>query len=458
MARLLRVELSSNAVDLEPGTAASLTVRIVNTSQIVERYAITVVGPAERWSTVTPAELPLMPDDEGTAEVTMTAPAEHAPPAGTAVVGIKVSSTRTGASWVEELEVHVSSVARVTLALAPELRRTSGTANYEAVIDNQGNVPLALELRGEDQERAAHFQFAPPSLEVLPGEEPARVRVRVTVPRRWTGPEVTRMLTVHALGAPEPLQASATLVQRSRLSSGLLRGIGGAAAAAVIVGAILIPKLLGGDEPANGSATTVGPVTTAGPATTAGSATSQATPTTDEPPSTGGGQDTTTSTTRPLGPPVVIRFDTRPGGGTLTQDLRLVGDEYTPRGIRVRGVPGSCPAGPQAGIRLQSNDVDVPYLTTMDPTDTSLCNDSQIEIEFTQPVRSVTLVFTGVNGVYTMDLFDPSGQPKDSVSGQAVPGGAPAEVSSPPDSGDIGRLRFGRQGSLTAITEIRYQR
>jgi hypothetical protein len=454
VARLLRVELSSSAVDLEPGVSASVTVRIVNTSQIVERYAVTVVGPAERWSTVAPAELPLMPDTEGTVEVTMTAPAEHAPPAGTAVVGIKVSSTRTGASWVEELEVRVSPVARATLALAPELRRTSGTADYEAVIDNQGNLPLSLELRGEDQERVARFQFVPPALEVWP-EEPARVRVRVTVPSRWTGPDVTRMLTVHAFGAPEPLQASATLVQRSRLTSGLLRAIGGVAAVAVIAGALIVPRLLGGDDPADGPETTVGPVTTpTGPATSEGGQT-----TVSEPETTGGGEATTTTpTTEPLGQEVVVPFNTRPDGGALTADLPLSGNEYTGKGIRLRAVAGACPATPQAGIRREdTNEVSVPYLTTMDPNDSSLCNDSPIEIEFTQPVRRVTLVFTGASALYTMDLFGPSGQAIKSVPGEAVQGGALAEVSAT-DVGDIAKVTFGRPGAVTAVTEIRYRR
>lgn len=456
VARLLRVELSSSAVDLEPGVSASVTVRIVNTSQIVERYAVTVVGPAERWSTVAPAELPLMPDTEGTVEVTMTAPAEHAPPAGTAVVGIKVSSTRTGASWVEELEVRVSPVARATLALAPELRRTSGTADYEAVIDNQGNLPLSLELRGEDQERVARFQFVPPALEVWP-EEPARVRVRVTVPSRWTGPDVTRMLTVHAYGAPEPLQASATLVQRSRLTSGLLRAIGGVAAVAVIAGALIIPRLLGGDDdPADGPTTTVGPVTTpTGPATSEAGQT-----TVTEPPTSDGGSDTTaTPTTEPLGEPVVVRFNTRPDGGALTGDLPLSGNEYAGKGILLRAVPGTCPASPQAGIRREdTNNVGVPYLTTMDPSDSNLCNNSPIEVQFTQPVRSVTLVITGESVAYTMDLFDPSGQPIDSVIREAVQSGATVEVPSTAGVGDIARVRFGRPGAVTAVIEISYRR
>jgi hypothetical protein len=458
MARLLRVELSSNAVDLEPGASASLTVRIVNTSQIVERYLITVVGPAERWSTVAPAELPLMPDTDGTVEVTMTAPAEHAPPAGTAVVGIKVASTRTDAAWVEELEVRISPVASATLALAPELRRTSGTADYEAVIDNTGNVPLGLELRGEDQERVAHFQFVPPTLEVLPEQEPARVRVRVTAPRRWTGPDVTRMLTVQAFGAPEPLQANATLVQRSRLASGLLRGIGGVAAAAVIVGAILLPRVLGGDDkPAGGPGTTVGPATTPTvPETSGASETTQ--PTTEPPTTDGGGATTTTPTTKPLGTPVVVPFNTRPDGGVLNADFPLSGNEYTGRGFLLRGVPGGCPASPQPVIRRQdTNGVGVPYLSTMNPADSNLCNDSPIEIEFPQPVRSVTLVFTGASAVYTMDVFGPSGEAIHSTSREALQGGATVEVSAT-GVGDIAKVRFGRQGSPTAITELRYQR
>jgi hypothetical protein len=68
MSSLLRVAVTPRRVELAPGASATMEVRIINTSPVVARYAVTVVGPAERWSTVEPPELDeaVMPNDDAT--------------------------------------------------------------------------------------------------------------------------------------------------------------------------------------------------------------------------------------------------------------------------------------------------------------------------------------------------------------------------------------------------------
>jgi hypothetical protein len=451
MPTLLRVEVSPRGVELAPGASVTLGVRVINTSRVVERYAVTVVGPAEQWATVEPMELPLMPDTEGTVQVTLAPPAEHPPPAGLAVIAVRVASTKPGrleASWAEELEVRISAVAKASLALKPEVRRGRRAASYNAYLRNEGNVPLRLRLRGEDQEQVVRFQVTPPLVEVGP-DEASVARVRVTAPQPWTGPEVARPLTVHADGAPEPVQASATFIQGSRLAGGLLRSLGVFGAAALIAGAVVVGNIIGGDESA--SSPTVAPTTgPGGEATTtaASTTTTEATTTVTQ------GPAPPTSTVGPQSSPTVIDFSTLPG------DQPLAGDRFADTGIRLRGAPETdhCPTGTSAAIRAPGTDgIPFAFLTAADPGDVTACNDVPIEITFDRPVRTVTVAFAGQATIYVLKVYDQHGQPVAIESGPAASGGAPVELHAEPNV-PIARMTFGHETAITAVQWVRYER
>jgi len=478
MSNLLRVGVTPKRLELTPGDSATVEVRIVNTSQVVARYLISVVGPAAAWSTVDPPQLEegVMPDREATVTVTLAPPAQHPPPAGRTTVGIMVRATQADtdadASWVEELEVELAAVYQLTLTLKPQLRRASGPVTYDALVENQGNVSLHLRFRGEDQERAARFRFAPPELE-LPGNRSAAARVQVSAPQRWTGPDIPRVLTVHAEGAPDPpVVANATYVQRSRLSGGLLRGVGLFAVAALIAGSVLANALIRngrGSESAANLASTSQPTSGGGQAPTSGGG--QA-PTTGggEAPTSGGGQappsdsqgsseTTPTDSTEPQVTKVDVDFGAFPDGQPVDHDQVLTADAFAAsKQIRLGAVPDNACPTPAAAVRSPTPDLPFAYLTSSDAADATTCNNLPVEISFAQPVRKVTLAFAAAtSATYELKEFDAAGQPLDTVSRNATAGPQSVELSDDSANADIAKVTFGAvpDGTVTAITAIR---
>ena len=454
MSNLLRVGVTPKRLELTPGDSATVEVRIVNTSQVVARYLISVVGPAAAWSTVDPPQLEegVMPDREATVTVTLAPPAQHPPPAGRTTVGIMVRATQADtdadASWVEELEVELAAVYQLTLTLKPQLRRASGPVTYDALVENQGNVSLHLRFRGEDQERAVRFRFAPPELE-LPGNRSAAARVQVSAPQRWTGPDIPRVLTVHAEGAPDPpVVANATYVQRSRLSGGLLRGVGLFAVAALIAGSVLANALIRngrGSESAANLASTSQPTSGGGQA-----------PPSD---SQGSSETTPTDSTEPQVTKVDVDFGAFPDGQPVDHDQVLTADAFAAsKQIRLGAVPDNACPTPAAAVRSPTPDLPFAYLTSSDAADATTCNNLPVEISFAQPVRKVTLAFAAAtSATYELKEFDAAGQPLDTVSRNATAGPQSVELSDDSANADIAKVTFGAvpDGTVTAITAIR---
>jgi hypothetical protein len=89
--------------------------------------------------------------------------------------------------------------------------RSKRTAEYVLAVRNQGNAPLVLVPRGEDDEGDAEFAFKPPRLEIPPCGE-GRFTVRVSAPPLRRGPERLRNLTVHLEGGEQPLVGTAVFL------------------------------------------------------------------------------------------------------------------------------------------------------------------------------------------------------------------------------------------------------
>jgi len=263
----VHVEIDPKQAEVAPGSATRLQVRVVNGTAVVDQFWIVVVGIEEHWAPG-PQQVSLLPNQEGRAEIVVAVPREQAPQAGRRVIGVKVTSVADpSVSRVEEIALTIGAAPAASLTVQPQKVRGGHSGKLTASVVNAGNVPLRLGLRGEDTEQAVRFRFTPPTLEVPPGER-ATARVDVSAPRLLTGPEAQRTLTIVAEGGPQPLAVTATFAQRSRVASGLLRGLAGLAGLAVIGGAILGATLLakGGSDNASASGSTT--VTTLSPPVT----------------------------------------------------------------------------------------------------------------------------------------------------------------------------------------------
>ncbi|MCI0346132.1 MAG: hypothetical protein L0221_11925, partial [Chloroflexi bacterium] len=128
-------------LQVEPGSEATLVVRVRNRGSIVDRFDVTVVGPTSKWATVDQPSLRLFPDKEGEARVTFRPPRAPTPAADTYPFGISVrAASDADATAVEEGRVSVAPFVQLTTEIVPQTSRGSRSGSHEVTVHNVGNA------------------------------------------------------------------------------------------------------------------------------------------------------------------------------------------------------------------------------------------------------------------------------------------------------------------------------
>jgi hypothetical protein len=255
-------------LEIVPGGSGLLTVRIVNRTGVVDQFAVQVLGVDERM-TPQVQRIGLFPDQEGTVSITLAVPAERPPLAGRGIVAVRVTSQHDPRlSRVEEFTLTIGPAAAAGMRVQPTRIKGGRTGRFAVVLSNDGNVPIRVALRGEDEAEEVAFAFDPPVVDLSPGVT-VQTRGRVSANRPFSGPETQRPLTLHGEGGPVPLAARATFAQRSVVGSRLLRSLAILAVIAVALGIFLSTRQHNGPR----SSATQGPDDTPTTAATTTSAT-----------------------------------------------------------------------------------------------------------------------------------------------------------------------------------------
>ncbi len=279
MPRSVNVVVEPGHLEIAPGATAQLRIRVVNRSGVVDQFGVVVLGLEPRM-TPAPQRIGLFPDQDGTLTFDITVPAEQPPPAGQQVLAVRITSQDDPRlSRVEEFLLTVGPAAAASIRVQPPRIKGGRAGRFAVVLSNDGNVPLQVALRGEDEAEEVSFAFDPPLVELPPGTS-TQSSGRVTAARPFSGPETVRPLTVHGEGAPVPLLARATFAQRSVVGSRLLRAAAVVAVLAVALGIFLSTRRGGPQSNAQN-----GPTDSPTPTATASSSTPTPTPT---PTDTGG--------------------------------------------------------------------------------------------------------------------------------------------------------------------------
>jgi len=151
-------------------------------------------------------------------------------------------------------------------------------------------------------------------------------------------------------------------------------------------------------------------------------------------------------------------FDRLPDGTRITNGLVLQGDEYSAWGLRLSAAPaGTYCADAQAAIRAGDQRFTTPYLTTASPGDTARCNTVPVRIEFTTPVRAVTLRFAGAEMEYVLKAYGWSGQGLGTVTKQGQLDRV-SDVTYRSASANIARVEFGYQQAVTRVFQVTVER
>ncbi len=229
---------ATTAVD--PGSEASVEIRVKNTGSVVDQFTVEVLGDTSGWATPDPPTLSLFPDADGTARIVFRPPRDPSVPAGTMPFGVMVRSREDpNGSVVEEGAVQVGGFHEPSAELIPRTSRGSRTGRHELAVDNRGNVTLNAQVEGVDPDKLLRFELDPPALAVAPGSAGfAKVRVKPNE-TFWRGAPKTRpfQLLVRPDGM-EPLSVAGSILQEAVLPSWFTRAV--AALALLLVAVALL--------------------------------------------------------------------------------------------------------------------------------------------------------------------------------------------------------------------------
>lgn len=211
-----------------PGAAAStLTLRVRNTTDQVEEYQLTAVGPLARWTRLSPERLRIYPGDEGTATVTVEVPRTSDAAAGPTPLGIRVvPQVNSQLTDVAECSVTITPFGELRAQMTPVTLRARLSGFVRISVENRGNMPLMVNLEGKDDEDVLRFDKGGIDAVRVPAATLSRPQLRIrSVRRRLIARQVRYPFAVTVSPVNEesaagalPVELRGTYIQRSLLS------------------------------------------------------------------------------------------------------------------------------------------------------------------------------------------------------------------------------------------------
>ena len=401
----VRVTVVPDAIALGPGESADVEITVQNASEVVEHFTAALVGlPAELFASDPATPLMLRPRESGTVRGRIAIPAQAGPVAGRYVLGVLVTSPyQRTVSRCEEVVMDLHAVPVLSAAVRPEVATGGATGDFGVSVANEGNVPLAVTLAGDDPENRVDFVFEPRQLRLPPGTA-ANSRLLVRADRPLTGAEVRRTLTVHAHADGLTVDKTLTFVQTAQIAGGWLKvakfaGALAAMAGVTVGGAALIrhakqqaaypvlptASLSGVVSSALGAQHSGG---AAHPSSPAGTPSGTGAPPTGASSSSGGGVGAPAP-----GGTVLLDFS-RTADGQADGDQVIAGDAYAAKtGVKLSvdtsNAPPAC--ADATALALRTRPVEGGFLTSARPAGVDLCNQLPVRMDFAAPATSVTV-------------------------------------------------------------------
>lgn len=178
------------------GEQATFALRVMNTSAIVDGYAVEAPG-APEWLHVDPGQVSLLPGSEEVVTARLQVSAATLVPAQQLQVTLRIRSMSQAPAHADFSVLVTVPIVDVPVRLHPEPSllhvRDRDTAQCSVFVDNSNsNRPVQLRFVGSDPELAVGFRFEPATLEVAPAAT-GSVLVSVTA----AGPSLGRKYPGH---------------------------------------------------------------------------------------------------------------------------------------------------------------------------------------------------------------------------------------------------------------------
>ena len=198
------VELSPRRLTAVPGQPQTLSITISNTGDVISGYSLRFLGADPSWIRIDELEVSLFPQETRTLEAVLEVPAGML--AGERRIAVQVRElTPPEETSIEDVVLDVPEARSVKLRTDPMTQTAGKEARFGLLVDNYGNTPIRSRLTGTDAEGQVRFVFEPPVLDLPPGEH-AVVELRAKAKRPLMGGPLVRILDI---GLEDPLPEDA---------------------------------------------------------------------------------------------------------------------------------------------------------------------------------------------------------------------------------------------------------
>ncbi|WP_030613511.1 ricin-type beta-trefoil lectin domain protein [Streptomyces sclerotialus] len=209
--------LEPSSATVDPGSTASVRLRLRNTGDVVDEYRFVPVGDIAPYVTVEPASVRLYPGTTGTVELTFAPPRTPDATAGPNPFGVQVIPTEhPDATTVIEGNLTITPFTEIRAEMVPHTVKGRFRGRPKLAVDNLGNTKLTASITGADRSDELSYEIRPSNVQIEPGR--AAFVDAVLKPRQitWGGHKQQRpfSLAVRRSGS-EPVEVDGTYVQRS---------------------------------------------------------------------------------------------------------------------------------------------------------------------------------------------------------------------------------------------------
>lgn len=178
------ISLDTEHASVQPGGQVRLTVTITNTGTLVEGFWLQVLGPAAAWAEVVPPELSVYPQQDATAAVIISPPADTTVPSGTLAFGVLASSTLDAtSSAAAEGDLEIGELHSLQAKIIPVTSTGRWRGRHVIQLSNWGNSSAELRMVPSNPDDALGFYVNPEYVELPPrGHATVRLSARTKAP------------------------------------------------------------------------------------------------------------------------------------------------------------------------------------------------------------------------------------------------------------------------------------